>query len=178
MYSVSHICAHLSMVYVTYIVNKCAHICEAIRRKRTYSAFIHLLHHSKFFEGVYPCALYTTLLSLLIVISILAAVHLTLQMLQRIWLTNQKIKFYKLINQKMLRAFALSRPQLFSPLVRLLLTQVSGYYYVFGWMGFECKDGLFKEEEEEMRAYAWNGTHLMNIDHGRARDSEFMLRKY
>jgi len=30
----------------------------------------------------------------------------------------------------------------------------------------------------QMRAYTWNGTHLTNIDCGRARDLEFMPRKY
>jgi len=29
----------------------------------------------------------------------------------------------------------------------------------------------------QMRAYAWNGTHLTNIDCGRARDSELHAEK-
>jgi len=33
-----------------------------------------------------------------------AAVHLALRMFRSIWLTNQKIEFYKLTNQKMLRS--------------------------------------------------------------------------
>jgi len=42
-----------------------------------------------------------------------AAVHLTLRMLRSIQLTNQKIEFYKLTNQKYFEAFvAPSGPQL------------------------------------------------------------------
>jgi len=40
MRSVSHICAHLSIVYVIYIINKCAHMCETERTCSDLSAAV------------------------------------------------------------------------------------------------------------------------------------------
>jgi len=65
-----------------------------------------------FTSSTYRAVLVVSSLFKIVLSKLMAAVHLTLRMLQSIRLTNQKIEFYKLTNQKCFEAFvAPSGPQ-------------------------------------------------------------------